>query len=124
MGKKKQTTSPFSTGNALEMLTVNGLLELQYAEEATFSCDGDWLIRKGGRIEVGKGVASRWQGVWFILESTHTIDSKGYTIDGKVARAPYDPDDDEKFKKQLKKKKKKNKTVVKMDSQGNWRKVK
>ena len=51
--------------------------------------DGNYAVRRGGYIKVRKGVAKRWQGKWKILETTHTIDSRGYSTEGTVGRIPY-----------------------------------
>ena len=47
-------------------------------------------------MNIGKGVASRWQGRWKILETTHTIDSRGYTTEGVLGRIPYEDDSSKK----------------------------
>lgn len=115
MATKKIDTT-FSDDTALASLTGSGTLELSYAEEATFTTDGDHLIRRGSRVLIRHGVASRWKGVWYVTEVTHTLDSKGYITEGKLVRAPYQKSTKETVKKPTK-------VTVKMDDDGNWRKV-
>lgn len=77
------------TNTAIADTTTNKTNEIKYAEEANFSCEGDYAIRRGGKFKVGKGVASRWKGKWKILETTHTIDTRGYKTEGRLGRIPY-----------------------------------
>lgn len=77
------------TKGSLSDTTSNKTNEIKYAEEARFSMDGNYAVRRGGYIKVRKGVAKRWQGKWKILETTHTIDSRGYSTEGTVGRIPY-----------------------------------
>lgn len=77
------------TKDSLSDTTSNKTNEIKYAEEARFSMDGNYAVRRGGYIKVRKGVANRWKGKWKILETTHTIDSRGYTTEGTVGRIPY-----------------------------------
>lgn len=77
------------TKDSISDTTSNKTNEIKYAEEARFSMDGNYAVRRGGYIKVRKGVAKRWQGKWKILETTHTIDSRGYSTEGTVGRIPY-----------------------------------
>lgn len=77
------------TDESIADTTSNKTAKLKYAEEARFETDGDFNIRRGGYLNVGGGVAGRWQGSWLILESTHTVTPRGYVTEGLVARIPY-----------------------------------
>ena len=81
------------TNSSISETTSNKTNEVQYAEEANFSAEGNYAIRRGGYFKVGDGVASRWKGKWKILETTHTIDARGYKTDGVLGRIPYQEDD-------------------------------
>lgn len=89
-----------STSKSIKISTSNKENELKYAEEANFEIDGDYTVRRGGKIKIRNGVADRWKGTWYILETTHTVDGRGYKTEGLLGRIPY------REKKKTKKKKK------------------
>lgn len=78
-----------STSKSIKISTSNKENELKYAEEANFEIDGDYTVRRGGKMKIRNGVASRWKGTWYILETTHTVDSRGYKTEGLLGRIPY-----------------------------------
>ena len=77
------------TKESIKDSTDNKTTEIKYAEEANFTCVGDCKIRKGCYLNVRRGVADRWTGKWLILETTHTIDIRGYKVDGVLGKIPY-----------------------------------
>lgn len=78
-----------STSKSIKISTSNKENELKYAEEANFEIDGDYTVRRGGKMKIRNGVASRWKGTWYILETTHTVDGRGYKTEGLLGRIPY-----------------------------------
>lgn len=78
-----------STSESIKISTENKENQLKYAEEATFEIEGDFRVRRGGKMKIRNGVAERWKGVWTILEVTHTVDSRGYKTEGVLGRIPY-----------------------------------
>lgn len=89
---KKTTSSKGNTADTKKGITIsdsNATDSKAYAEECSFTVLGDYTIKMGTTLKVRKGVASRWTGNWKITETTHTIDSKGYLIEGKAGRIPY-----------------------------------
>lgn len=77
------------TNAGIKQTTENKTESIKYAEEANFSTDGNYAIKRGGKLLIGDGVASRWQGEWLILETTHTVDVRGYKTEGVLGRIPY-----------------------------------
>lgn len=93
-----------TTSKSIKISTSNKENELKYAEEANFEIDGDYLVRRGGKMKIRNGVANRWKGTWYILETTHTVDSRGYKTEGLLGRVPYKEKTTSKKKKTTKKK--------------------
>lgn len=77
------------TNKAIADTTMDKTDQLKYAEEARFTMIGDYQLQRGGYLIIGGGVASRWKGEWLVLETTHTVNSRGYTTEGLCARKPY-----------------------------------
>lgn len=81
--------NPSATDSSIKETNANKTDDIKYVETANFKILGDTNIRKGNSLNVGSGIGDRWKGKWLILSTTHTIDSKGYTVDGVVGRKPY-----------------------------------
>lgn len=111
--KKVDKTNTTDTNSAISETASNQTDAIKYAEEATFTCDGDYQVRKGCKLDVRKGVASRWKGEWDIIETSHTIDLSGYKIEGRCGRIPYS---DSKFKDGASSGKSNSDTTAKKDS--------
>lgn len=91
-GSDKTITDRGNTSETKESIkdsTENKTVEIKYAEEANFTADGDHKIRKGCYLKIRKGVADRWTGKWLILETTHTVDVRGYKVEGVLGKIPY-----------------------------------
>lgn len=141
--KSKSKASKGNTSDTKKSIKVsdnNASDKTAYAEECNFCIEGDYKVRMGTTLKVRDGVAERWKGNWKILETTHTVDSKGYKTEGKAGRIPYKTETSK--KKKTKKKKSSTKTTkttttktkksstasssthyYKMDANGNWHPV-
>lgn len=87
-GTKIDNGNVSESQDAISETTKNKEEKTKYTETATAKILGATNCRMGNWLVIQKGVADRWLGKWLILETTHTIDAKGYTIDVNIGREP------------------------------------
>lgn len=87
-GTKIDNGNVSESNDAIKETTKNKEEKTKYTETATAKILGATNCRMGNWLIIEAGVAERWLGKWLILETTHTIDAKGYTIDVNIGRAP------------------------------------